>query len=91
MSIESLRCATGYIEIVERGRQGSKGDVGSLPSGGLTGEVLTKTSNLDEDIDWLPITGDNSTEGSIPIKENGALEDSGLYKNNDVIFKLRRR
>jgi hypothetical protein len=91
MSVKSLRCATGYIEIVERGRQGSKGDVGSLPSGGLTGEVLSKTSNLDEDVDWLPITGDNSTEGNIPVKENGALENSGLYINGDGDFQTEKK
>ena len=36
MSVISLRCATGYIEIVERGRQGIKGEDGVI-NGGLTG------------------------------------------------------
>lgn len=82
MSVKSLRCATGYIEIVERGRQGIKGDDG-LILGGLTGQILTKASDQDGDTEWTDPVSDNTTEEHIPVKRGGTFEDSGLYVNED--------
>lgn len=90
MSVKSLRCATGYIEIVERGRQGSKGDDGVI-AGGLTGEVLTKLSDADNDYDWEPVPEDETTQGNIPYKDSGVLKDSGLYVNGNGELQTNRK
>lgn len=54
--IKQLKCSSGYIEIIETGRQGSKGDPGVLPDLGTTGQVLTKLSDESGDAGWISPT-----------------------------------
>lgn len=88
--IESLRCATGYIEIVERGRQGAKGEDGVI-NGGLTGEFLVKNSDTDGDLTWEPMTRDQTTEGQLPVKEGENFVDSDIIINDNGDVQTTRK
>lgn len=50
--IKELKSSTGYVEIVERGRQGSRGEPGDLEGTGTLGQVLTMQSDEVGDFAW---------------------------------------
>lgn len=85
MSVKQIVCSTGYIEIIERGRQGAKGDMGDNTPGGLTGEVLAKASDADYDTEWVSPSGAVTTEGYLTVKKNGEWVDSILYEEDGVV------
>lgn len=56
---------------------------GSLPSGGTTGQVLTKNSNADGDAGWKDSSGaEFSDDGSGNISVNGASSDAKKFLNS---------
>ena len=48
---------------------------GLLPGGSLTGQVLTKTSDLAFELDWMPVTPE--TVGAAPAEHTHTPEDAG--------------
>lgn len=64
----------------EQGIQGPQGDPGEgVPTGGTTGQVLTKTSSTDYDTEWADATGSSlpagGTTGQVLAKASGADGD----------------
>ena len=70
---------TGFLRqgdaALDRAYLGISGSGGLVPTGGLTGEVLTKDSNADFDMSWQPGGGGGSPnlDGGIPSSTYGAI------------------
>jgi hypothetical protein len=62
-----LSTPTINVQLASAGPQGATGSSGGLPAGGTTGQVATKRSNADYDIDWESVAGGggSSAWGSI--------------------------
>lgn len=72
----------------DKGEKGDKGDrglpgSGGVPSGGTTGQVLTKNSNADGDAGWKDSSGAAfSDDGSGNISVNGASANAKRFLNS---------
>ena len=60
--------------LMKNGISYSGGD--SLPKGGTTGQVLTKKSNTDKDVEWADATGGGNASYSIDKTNNTAIVQS---------------
>lgn len=69
------------------GPQGPKGDPGDgVPDGGTTGQVLTKKSNTDQDVEWTTPTGGGNANfdiSTVPLGGAGVYEVNAFLNNND--------
>lgn len=71
------------IEVISRGPQGTKGDRGTgIPTEGLPGQFLVKTSFSDFDVDWV----NASDAGSLPV---GGVYGQVLVKNSELTFDAK--
>ena len=73
----------------EQGPAGQKGDPGEgIPTGGTSGQVLTKKSDADYDTEWTTMSGDGGVNVDAELKEyyttakkniRTAIENKGVY------------
>ncbi len=80
----TLKYVDGRIDVVNPGGEGE-----ALPSGGSTGQVLTKQSNADGDADWEDATGgsglpNGGSTGTALIKNSGTDGDASWQAIHQV-------
>lgn len=81
----------------EKGDKGDKGDTGdTLPAGGTTGQVLTKNSETDGDVEWSTVEGNEvyiGNEADAPATAKIVIdeEETGWEDEGEIYSTTERR